>query len=75
MTFQAKNGNVNLSDITGLQGYEMHCVNADVSLNRESVSKPQTIPGRPFQNLGTKYEIFLPPLVLSFCNLKDSDGL
>ncbi len=32
-------------------------------LNRESVSEPRTLPGRPFQSLGSKYEKVLPPLV------------
>ncbi len=35
----------------------------NLDLNRESVSEPQTLPGRLFQSLGAKCEKALPPLV------------
>ncbi len=35
----------------------------NLDLNRESVSEPQTLSGRPFQSLGAKHEKVLPPLV------------
>ncbi len=35
----------------------------NLDLNRESVSEPQTLSGRLFQSLGSKYEKVLPPLV------------
>ncbi len=58
------------SDITAVQDYEMHYVNAwlkrcvfNLDLNRESVSEPWTLSGRLFQSFGAKYEKALPPLV------------
>ncbi len=62
------------SDITAVQDYEMHYMNAlceclakecvfNLDLNRESVSEPRTLSGRLFQSLGAKYEKALPPLV------------
>ncbi len=58
------------SDVTEVQGYEIHYVNAwlkrcvfSLDLNRESVSEPWTLSGRLFQSLGAKYEKALPPLV------------
>ncbi len=56
-----------------------------LDLNRESVSGPQTLSGRLFQNLGAKYEKVLPPLVdfailgntksPEFCDLRERVGL
>ncbi len=58
------------SDITAVQDYEMHYMNAwlkrcvfNLDLNRESVSEPRMLSGRLFQSLGVKYEKVLPPLV------------
>ncbi len=58
------------SDVTEVQGYEIHYVNAwlkrcvfNLDLNRESVSEPWTLSGRLFQSLGAKCEKVLPPLV------------
>ncbi len=58
------------SDITAVQDYEMHYMNAwlkrcvfNLDLNRESVSEPRTLSGRLFQSLGARYEKVLPPLV------------
>ncbi len=58
------------SDITAVQDYEMHHMNAwlkrcvfNLDLNRESVPEPQTLSGRVFKSLGAKYENVLPPLV------------
>ncbi len=58
------------SDVTEVQGYEIHYVNAwlkrcvfNLDLNRESVSEHWTLSGRLFQGLGDKYEKALPPLV------------
>ncbi len=49
--------------VTAVQDYEMHYMNAwlkrcvfNLEFNRESVSEPQTLPGRLFQSLGAKYE-------------------
>ncbi len=50
------------SDITAVQDYEMHYMNAwlkrcvfNLDLNRESVSEPRTLSGRLFQSLGAKW--------------------
>ncbi len=58
------------SDITAVQDYEMHYMNAwlkrcvfNLDLNRESLSEPQILSGRLFQSLGSKYEKVLPRLV------------
>ncbi len=58
------------SDITAVQDYEMHFMNAwlkrcvfNLDLNRESVSEPWTLSGRLFQSLGAKYEKVIPLLV------------
>ncbi len=58
------------SDITAVQDYEMHYMNAwqkicvfYLDLNRESVSEHRTLSGRLFQSLGAKSEKALPPLV------------
>ncbi len=54
------------SDVTEVQGYETHYVNAWLKrcdLNRESVSELWTLSGRLFQSLGARYEKVLPPLV------------
>ncbi len=76
------------SDITAVQDYEMHYMNAwlfNLDLNRESVSEPQTLSGRLFQSLGAKCEKALPPLVdfailgttksPEFCDLRERVGL
>ncbi len=59
------------SDITEVQIYEIHYVNAwlkrcvfNLDLNRESVSEPWTLSGRLFKSLGAKYEKVLPLLVV-----------
>ncbi len=57
------------SDITAVQDYEMHYLNAWLNrcvfnLDLDRVSEPRTLSGRLFQSLGAKYEKApLPPLV------------
>ncbi len=57
----------------------------NLDLNRESMSKPQTLSGRLFQSLRDKCEKVLPPLVdfailgttksPEFCDLRERVGL
>ncbi len=82
--------------MTAVQDCEMHYMKAclkrcvfNLDLNRESVFEPQTLSGRLFQSLGSKYEKGIPPLVdfailgtilgtiksPEFCDLRERVGL